>query len=720
MQAANEGRVRQGGWVTIVVDVTNQGGEISGQVVAELDGEFPHPQYVVPYTLPAGGRKRIPVTLQNMGNSRVSVKLYADNQLVRDQKLDLTLLAPQAILVGVLSSDELGIPGLSQMQSADQSAQVVRLSATTLADSATLLEDFDVIALSRFDSASLSPEQLRALEVWVGRGGTLLLAGGPEWKRTLGSLPAALQPGEVTGVRQVELAPLGELAGQPFTGVGSVSELRLTRGQALLSTGATPLVTSTSVGAGRVLYLAFDPGLNPFVGWPGQVQMLTRLLAATPRTMAFPGEQDWAMNEALQMLPDWGLPGFWTVALLLVGYLLLVGPVNYLILKRMDKREWAWASVPALSVLFVGAVYLVGFGRHQPLITHLITVTELSAGPGAATMDSHLGIYAPSFERLNLTVAGARLVKPAQRGPAPDNVTARVVAGDRTTVELRALSSYSMGGLSMQQDISVSGSLELVEAKLEGGVLTGRIANSLLQPVNDVTLTMGGTAHSVGRLEPGQTSEPFSLNVGSWAQPPMPGPGFIPEGPDTSVETARRNMVHQYVTSSVGWRLSGGLLVTGWTEQPLVSPGLSDLGKLVQGANMVWRVATLPAGGDSAEIPAGMVLGRPVNPKSVDWLPHGFMLMPGSHEFTLLLPPLNAAKVGEVVLDLRQTYPDGTITVSVKNQKTGAYLPVTGPTHPLTPWQEYLSPVGLIELRYDSTQHMDMQPPTVSVKGVRP
>ena len=39
------------------------------------------------------------------------------------------------------------------------------------------------------------------------------------------------------------------------------------------------------------------------------------------------------------------------LAALLALYLLLAGIVLYLVLKRMDKREWMWLGVPVLAVL---------------------------------------------------------------------------------------------------------------------------------------------------------------------------------------------------------------------------------------------------------------------------------------------------------------------------------------------------------------------------------
>lgn len=727
VQAANEGRVKQGGWVTVVVDLANQGAELNGELVVEVDGDVPHPQYMVPFSLPAGGKKRIPVSLEGTGNMPVSVKLYAGGELVDKKSVTLSWLPQQMTMIGILSGDELGIPALNQLQAFQgQAAQVVRLSAATFPARAALLNDFDVIGLSRFDTSSLSQEQIRALEVWVGRGGTLLLFGGPEWKRTLGPLPPSLVPVQVTGVRAVELDPLGAMAGKPLSGRGTVTEGRTVTGQGLTFADGLPLIVSATAGSGRVLYMAFDPGLTPVVSWAGQGPLYNRLLGNVGQgAMNWPGEREWLLHEALKRIPDWGLPGVWTVGLLLGSYLLLVGPANYLILKRLDKREWGWLSVPGLSVLFLGLVYLIGFGRFQPLVSHLITVTEISAGTGVATMNSHLGLYAPSRERISVAVPDARLVKPFRQGPTPEGqVTARIVAGEKTNIELLGLNNFSMSGFSMEHDITVQGGLSLVEARLDGAILTGKLKNGLDQAVDGLYVMVGSTVHTVGRLEPGQISLPFELdlrNSGPTFNPkmrPMRIMGGVPLPEEAGPDSGRRNMIREYVLMTTGERLSSGVLVSGWTEAPLVAPTLPELGKLVQGANLIYSVLPLPVGGDSAEIPPGVILGRPSDPKSIEWLPNGYMLRPGTHGFTLLLPPVEAEKVGAVEVDIRTPANPNVIRVAVKNQKSGEWLSISDQIMRLPGWQEFVSPVGLIELRYEAIQHMEIQPPTVAVRGV--
>ena len=49
---------------------------------------------------------------------------------------------------------------------------------------------------------------------------------------------------------------------------------------------------------------------------------------------------------AVANLPSLALPPITGLLVLLFGYIILVGPVNYLVLSRLDRREWAWITVP--------------------------------------------------------------------------------------------------------------------------------------------------------------------------------------------------------------------------------------------------------------------------------------------------------------------------------------------------------------------------------------
>jgi hypothetical protein len=58
----------------------------------------------------------------------------------------------------------------------------------------------------------------------------------------------------------------------------------------------------------------------------------------------------------------------WLLAAL-AGYVIIAGPVNFLLLRRFGRMEWAWVTIPAIGVLAISALVLVG--RQQTASLHV-------------------------------------------------------------------------------------------------------------------------------------------------------------------------------------------------------------------------------------------------------------------------------------------------------------------------------------------------------------
>lgn len=744
VRAGAEGRAKANTWTTVVVDLNNLGGEITGELVVEAGrpegagGWNRRPQYVVPLTIAAGAQKRIAVEVPIQGWNRVNAAFHYGGTVVEETSFDLTLLSPQATLIGVLSGDELGIPALGVKQGPE--TQVVRLDSASMPSRASLLKSFNVIAISRFDTSALSKEQLQALATWVGQGGQLLIAGGPEWKRTLSPLPPELLPVSLTGNREVDLAPLSALSTHPLTGKGPVSAGQALRGQVIASADGVPLLVLDSVGAGEVLYLAADPGLEPLAGWTGQADIYARYLGGQEFWKEF-NEPESMIAGALQRIPGLTLPSVLAVGGLLLGYLVLVGPVNYLVLKRRDRREWMWVTVPLLSVLTVAAAYGLSVGRRTPLLSHMITVTELSPGTGTGIMKSYVGVYAPSRKSLKVGLGAARLVKPFDfwGGGNQEEVVGRVVTGEQTSLELLGLNNYTMRAFSMEQDVALGGGLELVEPSIKDGALTARVRNGTDQAIAQVRLFNNVAAADLGTLAAGALSEPFTLALQQGAVPmgggrmimkggvaiavpsrPVPPPGVVVGGGVDA--TQQLDFIQSQVWgASFGWGPQpvepGKIVVAGWSESSPAVVDLPELGRIAQGANLILSKLAVPIDLATGEIPPGIITGVPISgSQNLTRTPNGWLLPPETYTFGLSLPDLDPARVGEMAVDLT-VYNGPEATLRLHNWKGDTWVQI-GRGQPVPNWAEFVRKDGFMELQVTSSTHIEVAPPTVWVKGV--
>ena len=129
-----------------------------------------------------------------------------------------------------------------------------------------------------------------------------------------------------------------------------------------------PLLLEGHYGGGLISALTFDPAAAPVAGSqlavPAWIEALGRTLdhspGAMPTTRTLPGV-DATVAQALPTLRGAALPSPWLVGPLLLLYLLLVAPVNYLFLRRrMGRPDLFWLTAPALAAVFTGAFYWVG------------------------------------------------------------------------------------------------------------------------------------------------------------------------------------------------------------------------------------------------------------------------------------------------------------------------------------------------------------------------
>ncbi len=166
-------------------------------------------------------------------------------------------------------------------------------------------------------------------------------------------------------------------SGHPLTPPMTVTKLEgwdERGGVPLASALATPLVVRGPYGLGRVTVLGIDVASEPFSGWkdekffwdkvldiPGQTSGLSGL-SGTGGALIESGPSDLSarLHRALEAFPDVKLVPFGWVAFFIFVYILLIGPLDYLFLRKVVKRmELTWVTFP-LMVIGVSALAYAG------------------------------------------------------------------------------------------------------------------------------------------------------------------------------------------------------------------------------------------------------------------------------------------------------------------------------------------------------------------------
>jgi hypothetical protein len=454
---------------------------------------------------PAGKQVVGPVNAANQASGAYAVAVLSD-QPQAGQRMEA--LRPLADSGSYGSSNGLKVSRFASVQAFPSNA--VYLSGLR----SVVIDDFDV--------STMSDAQLRTLRDFVGLGGSLIVTGGSEWRRTLLPLAGAdLSPLHPERSEQASLQPLADLAGRQTDLVVPVAAGSLKA--AALVVGAPsgpPLIVESGYGAGRIVALAFDPLAQPIASDAGGMDAFAWAVAldralltgAPPTNAAFtpgtigpvkPGASAGSLNASPEQLQAilantaaGTAPPVGALGLLLVLYILVAGPVNYLALKAGRRRELMWVSVPAVAILVTGVAYGAGFAVHGAgYVDNEVELLRV-APDGAIEAHSYHGVFPP--HRGNFTVSmPANTLATTVLGSVSftsGTETAVVDNGTRTQVELRD-TAYS--GMRTLQTLTVARPPAVpavgVEAhlRLSSGRIQGMVKNLGDRPVESLELVSG-------------------------------------------------------------------------------------------------------------------------------------------------------------------------------------------------------------------------------------
>ncbi|MDP3984941.1 MAG: hypothetical protein Q8Q52_08070 [Acidimicrobiia bacterium] len=257
----------------------------------------------------------------------------------------------------------------------------------------------DQARIRLFATGSDQPAVSRSLQLKVPSDESLVaVSGPPELAATINSATVNITGAEVVaalvGTDQLNsgmepanylvLSPAIELSPPVAAWLRSGGRLVIDDNEAALlglDLGAPSFEADTTqfaVGRGRVVVLD-ELGDLDSTDWSRVIQ---------PSPMRFAPQDTWqssdtqmmtaATNAGEQRVPR--LP--WLLAAV-VGYAVLIGPANFLVLGRLRRRELAWVTVPVLSILAVAGFWIAGRGQLQNTLVNHATVIVGGEVPSA-------------------------------------------------------------------------------------------------------------------------------------------------------------------------------------------------------------------------------------------------------------------------------------------------------------------------------------------------
>jgi hypothetical protein len=412
----------------------------------------------------------------------------------------------------------------SAFQPADK---VVPLNPITLPDRAAGYDGVAAVYLGDIAPDTLSNAQVAALQTWTSSGG-LLVCGGPRlqtderfrawlpvrWGAPGGGVPLS---GPDPLARRYQ-TPRSQIAYTPLTAVPGRNA------RAFLGDGTNGVALAAPVGRGTFVALGFDPAATAFADWPARNDLWRDVAlqgVTTPAVIAAalndPGTR-WngsgtTFSQSVLRAPGLRAPGFGAIGAFLLAYLVLLVPVNYAVLKRLDRRELTWLTVPVLVLLFSLSAY--GFGyrlKGGQIRMNTASLVEMASGDGRAT------VYpARAFFRRDapVTTCRSRATRRCFSIPPVRASAGQAAEGKRTTRRSpcrrsRAKAAQPHGRFDVgdaraeRPHDDPTGPGVDARFRVEGNDLVGNVTNQTGRTLDDVTVLMAGQKQSAGMLRNGE------------------------------------------------------------------------------------------------------------------------------------------------------------------------------------------------------------------------
>jgi hypothetical protein len=451
--------VKEGCWAPVYVDIKcNRPYSTPAELVIEApDCDHMPTKYSVPLPLIPPGQNEVVVGYARSGSRMDNLLVRIEHNgrgICQEAAIPITTIDPSQFLFLAVGSalDAVPLPGviIDDAPVANVAVSERSLRATIGRVDQMPLQWFayntvDTVFLTTSDRDFITQlvgerdGRKAALVDWVRRGGKLvisvgknqdLLAGAQELTEAMPAQPVGTSELDVPRIAWTE----GTASNDPL-GAVTVAQLSLKADrnpQTLLATPRAgdvpgrPLVVRAAYGFGRVTVVAFDIDDKPLARWTGKDifwrelanRAGTRVPAATSDVPGAYGRyggynensaEDTDFRGLVQKMEDFpGVPviSFGWVALFILAYIILVGPLDYFFLKKVVKRlELTWVTFPIIVLTVSAIAYYAAYAlKGSDLRINKFDIVDIDLRSQLVQGRTWFTLFSPRIQNYNIGI----------------------------------------------------------------------------------------------------------------------------------------------------------------------------------------------------------------------------------------------------------------------------------------------------------------------------
>lgn len=413
----------------VSITLKNQGPDMAGLLVLDINrNEVEYDRYELPVQVASGAEVllEMPVEL-TMKQKAYRMQLWVEDQQVALQTIDVSrVIDPSTLLVATLSDNPQALTHFVVSTTKDplkrgEKWQTVALTVDTFPRNIQMMNSFSFLAVDGVDLNALDSQQKSTLDAWLRAGGIVIVGGGPQAATAYPYFQQYTGIAAGTLAQQEDVTPAllhyVKSAEEPLGTSMMIAQMQGGKGKQLGESQS--LLDLCPVGSGYIMTAAFSLSDKPLNTWQSSNVLWQRLMITTigdryqeivqRQTNYHNREVDYVDTAVMDAIPIPNGNSLLMPMVLLVVFVGLVGFGSYFALKRRDRLEWMWLTVPTLSVLFALGLSLVGgaaiYKQPVAVLSSVISQSE----EGTITEKVRIAVATAENEPVAISVTGGEL-----------------------------------------------------------------------------------------------------------------------------------------------------------------------------------------------------------------------------------------------------------------------------------------------------------------------
>jgi len=407
-------KVRFGKWNTVWVDVITKEEPCRGVLTYTTPGGTGLASVSRPIQVYRDSHVRIPLYVMPRGGHGRLTFQYHDSRTTQEILVpNMGMIQEETWTIGVIGRASVLLPKRVETEKATRISWVTRLNRADFPSEARGFDAVDTIVWSDPDWSDLAVTRVEALVQWIHYGGELVIVPGERWQRLREApfrqvLPAL--PVERTDLSDWNWLRARLRRGTSPTGFGSYWTLSSEEGELQGLREGKVLGVRKQVGFGRVTLLAVNPSGGVLRDWDGVRELWSRVLRGDGirwSALTSLGQERHGSRAAfwslLQQYRGVQSIGFGRILFFLCLYVLVIGPLDYFLLRHFDRLEWTWVTFPAVVLLAISAAaWWATSAKGTKYLANSITVIDSVPEQDAAQAREWVSLLTPRAGRLRI------------------------------------------------------------------------------------------------------------------------------------------------------------------------------------------------------------------------------------------------------------------------------------------------------------------------------